>query len=208
MNLIHTTSPTDQQKKDMDQLINSCKSREPLSLSAPVDDGLDYNIFLLYDDNFLSAMAFLFFPGDGHCECCSFVEPSRRRKGYFTRLLNRCLDFVEDLEKKQGCQMDFCFLVDENTPSAMAVMETIGAEYWYSEHKMERALTEKDKTLSMTDLSIKKQEDNLYCAVLGDEVIGTCAILPSGKEIYLYAFQICEDRQGRGYGEEFLRGKP
>lgn len=206
MNLIQTAKPTKEQKKDMEQLLAACKAKEPLSLAAPVEDDLEYNIFLLYDDNFLAAMAFLFFPGDGHCECCGFVEPSRRRKGLFTRLLDRCLDSVETFEKEQKCRLDFCFLVDENTPSAVAVMEAIGAEYWYSEHKMERTLTEKDRTLAATSLTIKKEEDNLYCALLGDQVIGTCAILPSEKEIYLYAFQICESFRGQGYGAEFLRG--
>ncbi len=206
MNLIQTTKPTDRQKEDMEQLLASCKSMEPLSLSAPVEDDLEYNIFLLYDGSFLAAMAFLFFPGDGRCECCCFVEPSRRRKGCFTRLMDRCLDLVEACEKEQGCQLDFCFLVDEKTPSAKAVMEAIGAEYWYSEHKMERRLTAKDREPAMSSLTIKKEEDNLYCALLGDKLIGTCGILPSQHEIYLYAFQIHEDFRGKGYGGEFLRG--
>lgn len=211
MNLIHTTKPDSRQKTDMEDLIASCKSKEPMSLSAPLDDDIDYDILLLYQDSdssnpVLKAMAFLFFPEECLCECCVFVEPDSRRQGHFSRLLDKCLDLVEAYEKKLGRQVDFCFLVDEKTPSAMAVMEAIQAEYWYSEYKMERELTKKDSSLSMASLAIKDEGDNLYSALLEDKVIGTCAILPSGSEFYLYAFQIQEAYQGQGYGREFLRG--
>lgn len=102
MNLIQTTKPTDRQKEDMEQLLASCKSMEPLSLSAPVEDDLEYNIFLLYDGAFLAAMAFLFFRGTDAASVSRFVEPSRRRKGCFTRLMDRCLDLVEACEKEQS----------------------------------------------------------------------------------------------------------
>lgn len=206
MNIIHTTRPTPRQKEDMEQLIKTCKKKEPLSLSAPVDDDLEYDIFLLYERDSLSAMAFLFSPAKSPWECCAFVEPSKRRKGYFTRLLDQVLDFVEQYEKSLSEPADFCFLVDERTPSAVGAMEAIGAEYWYSEHKMERSLTPKDREYVMESLVIKQDKDHLYLACLKDKVIGTCALLPSQDRFYLYAFQIHEAYQGQGYGTQFLLG--
>ena len=209
MNLIHTTKPTDIQKNHMTTLVNACKAAEPLALSAPVEDDLGYDILLLYEDSgTLAAMSFLFFPQEGPCEFCAFVDPKKRRRGYFSLLLDKTLDLVDDYEKTQKASVDFCFLADERTPSAVAALSAIGAEYWYSEHKMERPLTQKDKNFTPSSLTIEKdsQDPNLYCALLKGRIIGTCAILPSGRQLYLYAFQILEEYQGQGLGKEFLLG--
>lgn len=209
MNVIHTAKPTAAQKKHMTDLADACKAAEPLSLSAPVEDGLGYDIFLLYEENGpLAAMSFLFFPREGPCECCVFVDPAKRRRGHFSFLLDKTLECVEAYEKKQECPVDFCFLADEKTPSALAALHAIGAEYWYSEYKMERPLTAKDKAFVPFALAIEKDAKDpcLYCAILEDKLVGTCAILPSKGEIYLYAFQIREEFRGNGYGKEFLLG--
>ena len=47
MKIIHTTALTDQQKNQVRSLVEICKQKEPVSLSAPSEDGLDY--FLAYD---------------------------------------------------------------------------------------------------------------------------------------------------------------
>jgi len=209
MNLIHVTTLTDRQKTDITTLTDACKQKEPLSLSAPSEDGLDY--FLLYekDESSLLAFGFLFFPQETSCECAVFVHPSQRRKGYFSRILNAALDHVEAIEKKTGLPVDFCFLTDEKTPSAMKTMEAIEAEYWYSEHKMVRKLTKKDSEyISKVTIAADSSSDStgLYTAALDGQLIGTCAILPAGQEYYFYAFQIKDEFQGKGYGKDFLLG--
>lgn len=211
MNLIHTTKPSKIQKAHMTNLVNTCKAAEPLSLSAPVEDDLGYDILLLYEDGDqgpLAAMSFLFFPQEGPCECCVFVDPKKRRRGHFSLLLDKTLDLVDAYEKAKKTSVDFCFLADERTPSAMAAITAIGAEYWYSEHRMERPLTSKDKQFSLCSLTIEtdSQDPNLYCAMQEGRIIGTCAILPWNSQIYLYAFQIHEAYRGQGLGQEFLLG--
>lgn len=163
----------------------------------PLEDDLGYDILLGYEGPHLAAMAFLFFSTDTLCECCVFVHPQNRRNRLFTGLLDPILDLVEARQKALGQPIDFCFLADEKTPSAMAALKAIGAEYWYSEHKMERPLTSADREFVMDSLSIQEADDHLYSAVLDGRVIGTCAILPSQNRIYLYAFQIREDYQGQ-----------
>ncbi len=119
MNLIHTTKPSKIQKAHMTNLVNTCKAAEPLSLSAPVEDDLGYDILLLYEDGEqgpLAAMSFLFFPQEGPCECCVFVDPKKRRRGHFSLLLDKTLDLVDAYEKTQKTSVDFCFLADERTP--------------------------------------------------------------------------------------------
>lgn len=202
---IHIASLTEEQKKELHTLVSLCKEREPLSLSAPFEEGLDY--FLLYQEESdrLLGFAFLFFPQETACECSVFIHPDYRKQGLCTSLLNDVLDYVEKYEKEKGCQVDFCFLVDPATPSAKAVMETFEAEYWYSEYKMVRTLTEKDR-LYAPSLSIRETDSGIYTASLDGLIIGSCAVLPSGKEFYLYAFRINESHQGQGYGKDFLLG--
>lgn len=202
MNLIYTTQLTDRQKQDMVRLAAACREKEPLSLSAPTDDGLDY--FLCLEGTELIGFAALFFPEETLCECTAFVAPSMRRKGVFLNLLDQAIACTETREKNLGRQIDFCFLVDERTPSAMACLEAIEGEYWYSEYKMVRKLTEKDRFYE-GKLKIRDMGNQLYAAVLEEEIIGTCALLPSEHETYLYGFQIKETYQGQGYGKDFLR---
>jgi len=78
MDLICTKKPDPDQRRDMEQLVDACKEAEPLALSAPLEDDLGYDIFLLYDRERLCAMAFLFFSSDTACECCAFVHPEHR----------------------------------------------------------------------------------------------------------------------------------
>ncbi len=200
-----TASLTSKQQEDIAALMSLCKKAEPLALSAPTEDGLDY--FLLYeeDSGLLLGFAFLFFSQETSCECAVFIHPDYRRQGLCSQLLNHILNHVEKCEKQNACQTDFCFLVDPDTPSAVAVMNVLEAEYWYSEYKMVRTLSEKDR-LYTPFLHIERTEPNLYTAMLKDEIIGTCGVLSSGQEFYLYAFQIREACQGKGHGKDFLLG--
>ncbi len=204
MDLICTKKPDPDQRRDMEQLVDACKEAEPLALSAPLEDDLGYDIFLLYDRERLCAMAFLFFSSDTACECCAFVHPEHRRKGYFSRLLDPVLELVDTREKTLGQSVDFCFLADEQTPSAMKTLKAMGAEYWYSEYRMIRPLTERDQNPLSCPLTVRMEEEHLYTALLGDRIAGTCAVLPDGPGVYLYAFQIREDLRGQGYGKQFL----
>lgn len=217
MSLIHTTVLSRQQKESVRTLIEACRKAEPITLTAPSEDGLDY--FLIYEntpeDDRLTAFSFLFFvpqedasPASVYtCEYTAFVHPAHRRQGYFTEMLNAALAAADRFEKEHRCQVDFCFLTDEKSPNASAVLNAIGAEYWYSEYKLVRTLRENDKEYT-AEVQIAKADaaSGLYTASLDGEIIGTCALLPSGNETYLYAFQIKEAYQSQGHGRDFLKG--
>ena len=207
MKIIHTTALTDQQKNQVRSLVEICKQKAPVSLSAPSEDGLDY--FLAYDhEDSLAGFLFLYFTDDQICECTAFTAPDHRKQGVFTKLLNMALDAADAYEKEEKTQVDFCFLIDENTPSAMAVMELLEAEYWYSEYKMARACRPEDRNY-LTDLQILEKQDaetgvNIYEASAAGTVIGSCGVLPFEKEDYFFHFEIREDYRGKGYGKTFL----
>lgn len=203
MNSIHTTQLTASQKQQLTQLTTLCKQAEPLSLSAPQEDGLEY--FLLYEEEVLVSMLFLFFPEEHSCECGAFTLPSRRKEGLFSFLLGEALDYLEAVEEANGSQVDFCFLTDAQTPSALGVLGAMGAEFWYSEYQLQRLLTAGDKNY-IPSLSIREEEDHIYTASLDGQIIGTCIVLPSGRSAYFYGFEIKEPFRGRGYGMDFLLG--
>lgn len=203
MNAIHTTQLSLIQKQQLVQLVTLCQKEETLSLSAPQEDGLEY--FLLYEDETLVSMVFLFFPEESICECGAFTLPSRRKEGFFSQLLEEALDFLEALEAVNGYQVDFCLIADAHTPSASAVLKTMGAEFWYSEYKLERSLTSDDQNYTAA-LSIRETEEHIYTASLNDKVIGTCITLPSETTVYVYGFEILEALRGQGYGNDFLLG--
>ena len=220
MKCTHTTTLSEQQKMDIRQLVEDCCLAEPVTLSAPLEDGLEY--FLGYEDGKLVSMVFLFFPEDSVCECGAYTEPGHRRRGYFAELLEEALAFVEAYEERRQLDVDFCFLTDGNSPDAMAVIGALGAEYWYSEYSMSLELPgaetaalptqksgvstpESDQAASaLSYLSISEAEENLYTATLGGQPIGVCMIIPSGDTVYFYGFEIKSSFRRMGYGQQFL----
>lgn len=205
MNRIHTTALTAEQKRDIKRLTDVCRHEEPLTLSAPLEEGLEY--FLLYDDVRLLSMLFLFFPEEAVCECAAFTHPSYRQNGYFTVLLDDALDFIDDYEETHNLQTDFCFLSDGLSPAAASALQALGAEYWYSEYGMERTLSEDDRLCQATlPLSVEDAGDHLYTAALRDQVIGVCMVIPNGDCVYLYGFEIKEAYRHKGCGQNFLLG--
>lgn len=82
MHPIHTTALTQTQKNDVQTLLRVCKDYEPLALSAPEEDGLDF--FLFYDkeqSSSLLSFAFLFFPEKTTCECTILFIPLFGNRG-------------------------------------------------------------------------------------------------------------------------------
>ncbi len=219
MNTVHVNTLSDIQKKEVTSLVEECKKKEKLSLSAPTEDELEY--YLVYDDEQnenggnaedvhrgslgLVGFAFLFFPERTSCECSIFVHPDRRREGICAKLIGEAVDLVDKYEENLGEPVDFCFIADENTPSAMETLKAIGAEYWYSEYKMDRRFRPKDKDYK-PKAEIKEAEPGIYTTSTDGEIIGSCAVLEQEKEIYVHSFQIKESRQGQGWGWDFLRG--
>lgn len=203
MNCLHTTALTPAQKKEVQALVLACRTEEPLTLSAPLEEGLDY--FLCYEGELLCSMLFLFFPEETLCECSGFTLPSFRRRGYFSCLLEAALSYVDSKEEASGTEIDFCFITDDRTPSAAAVMKALDAGYWYSEYSMERPLTGADCAFQGV-LTIQDMGDHLYAARSGDQTVGVCMIIPSGKSVYFYGFEIKEPFRHKGFGRDFLSG--
>lgn len=203
MKRIHTTTLTTEQKKEITALVDICRHKESLTLSVPLEDGLEY--FLFYDNGQLLSVLFLFFPEQTTCECGAFTNPSFRQNGYFSALLEDAVDFIEACEEASNLQIDLCFLSDGHSSSAKAALQAIGAVYWYSEYGMERLLSSSDSSFH-SHLSIKDAGEDLYTASLDDQLIGISMIIPSGDSVYFYGFEIKEPYRGKGHGQTFLLG--
>lgn len=210
-NMIHTTILTNSQKQDIHFLEVSCKAAEPLSLSAPVEDGLDY--FLYYREHRLVGMAYLFFPESTLCECSGFVLPELRQQGIFSALLDDMTDFLEKREHQLNEEIDFCFLCDRSTPSAKPVLNALECELWYSEHQMERSLScSRNELFHSPEHApihlFSKSNGNDSCtfaAVYEQTEIGTCQLHFHGRQVYFYGFEIQESCRNKGYGTQFLQ---
>ncbi|MEG0214851.1 MAG: GNAT family N-acetyltransferase [Hungatella sp.] len=203
MNIIHTTQLSAFQKNDLAALLKSCREAEPLSLSAPTEDGLEY--FLLYEQESLISFLLLFFPEESRCECSAFTLPLYRKRGCFSDLLDAAFLFLDAYEELHLCETTFYFLCDPHTPSAQAVLRTIGAVYQYEEYKMVRPLLPSDAAYT-AQVTILEAEPHIFTAVLSGKIIGTCVLLPSESEVYFYGFEIREEVRRCGYGEDFLLG--
>ena len=211
MKCTHTTALSEQQKMDIRQLVEDCRLAEPVTLSAPLEDGLEY--FLGYEDGKLVSMVFLFFPEESVCECGAYTEPGHRRRGYFAELLEEALAFVEAYEEGRQLDVDFCFLTDGKSSDAMAVIGALVAEYWYSEYSMSLELPGAENSpaaavhstrSALSTLSISEAEKNLYTAALDGQPIGVCMVIPSGDTVYFYGFEIKSSCRRMGYGQQFL----
>lgn len=213
MNLIHTTFLTPLQKQDIHLLEFSCKQAEPLSLSAPTEDGLDY--FLFYQDSRLAGMLYLFFSDPALCECSGFVLPDSRRQGIFSRLLECMTDFLEHLEDQTGEDIECCFLCDEAAPSAKSLLKALECELWYSEYKMECSLrapyffpcSAKEPTVSDSHppLRLIQKDPDTFAAFLEDTEIGICQLHVRENHVYFYGFEIYKPYRKQGYGKQFLQ---
>lgn len=206
MKCICTTVLNETQKQDIQALAAACCLAEPVHLSAPVEDGLEY--FLGYEDETLVSMVFLFFPEESVCECGAYTLPVKRQMGYFSELLTMALAFVETYKEEREAEVDFCFLTDRNSLAATAVLKTLEAEYWYSEYTMSLKLpapVTADAAVSEgAPLSITEEEPNLYTASLDGRPIGVCMIIPKGDTVYFYGFEIKRAFRRKGYGRQFL----
>lgn len=127
---------TDNQKKQVRLLAETCCRAGNFSLSYPLDeeDGAALHC-LLYRGTCLAAALAVIPASDSDgplAECVAFTLPGRRNQGCFSALLDAALEQYEEC--------DILFPVSGQCPDTMAALEAIGAEFCYDELQMERDL--------------------------------------------------------------------
>lgn len=233
------TALTPLQHRLLTDMIEECRQWEPVRLEFPEDGALF--LFTCEEDFPASENNFSVsendFPTDREekalsciivCqtqedlwECYAFTRPGFRRKGLFSALLETlCRRVPEDTE--------LVFLLDHQSPDALAALGALDMELWRREYVMECVLPGKtffsDKPSSNnssnsrssskgSSLSLTFEELNeeglrgwLFSAFLSADCIGNCRILAyDDSHFYLYHVEIQENYRNQGWGTELIR---
>lgn len=132
MNLIHTKSLSAIQQEQIRCLVDECLNLSPVHVSFPFEDG-NFFLLLMDESDTLAAVMGLIMPPDGSSdeepvESIAFTLPCKRRKGYFSVLLEKACELCGE--------HDILFPVDPESADAMAAMSSIGADCVDKEFQM------------------------------------------------------------------------
>ncbi len=170
----------------------------------------DVDFFAICEvDGVLRAAAAFIREDDCTCECYAFTEPSYRRQGMFSELLDLAIEtFPEDTE--------FIFYTNGADPDCMATLKALEAELIVEEHMMEiqlknRIVSPADRatpadrtffrlppltmTISTPDGTLTRHYENQN---------GSVNIFVFSSYYYLYGLEIHEELRGKGYGRQLL----
>lgn len=173
--ICQTGSLTDEQVKQVKQLICRCQETDCTSLFYPFEEE-DCHHYLLYEhaggnfstsDNTSTLCAVLaMIPCETEVECSAFTRPDRRRNGYFTALLETALETFEEY--------DILFPVTGNCPDTLATLEALDAEVESQELMMELELDEWSNGYAdvtgyvLTESDMLESEDD-FCDIPTDD---------------------------------------
>lgn len=198
------------QKAAITELVADCRSYENLTLSFPFEDAAV--TWFLWEGSHLSAVFALLSTGtdaEEPAEACAFTHPSRRRKGYFSRLFHAAEAQFQD--------RDLVFLVDNHSPAALSVLESLGAEPESEELRMEYHFSSAPEVFASE--SGEKSPARLICRETREAETVTrydfflpgeakpaalCRTMAFGSRSCFYDFLVEETLRGKGFGKEAL----
>lgn len=200
---------TNTQMQSLNHLIASCRQYEPLHLGLPADG----NLFFLacHGETILSCLIVCKVQKD-LWECYAFTRPDCRKNGLFSALLeNLCQTAPDDTE--------LVFLLDHQSPDALAAFSSLEMELWRTEYQMECTIPARQKRQTdfpaASSLSLRKEEFQeeesrgwLFFAILPENLpflpansVGSCRIYAySDSRFYLCQVEIHADFRRQGFG--------
>jgi ribosomal protein S18 acetylase RimI-like enzyme len=135
--LIKKSSLSTEEIAEIEQLAQICDAYDHATMrvnwgSLASRSGNATNDFLYYQDGRLIGTLSLYTFGGSEAETSGMVHPDERRKGIFRTLVDAAID-----ELRQRAIPKLIFFCDHRSRSGIAALEAIGAQYSYSEYKME-----------------------------------------------------------------------
>ncbi|MCO7176204.1 GNAT family N-acetyltransferase [Sporolactobacillus kofuensis] len=225
-------------KQEIRALENECAQADGCLYLTDLDDSINRHktmnhTFLCYEKHRLIAFLHLFAPTSSEAELSAFTLPEYRRNGYFSALLLRTLEELNDYHIP-----DLLFVSQPKYPENR-IIRHYGAIHDFSEYVMSLELKNDTKQhQSKSGLEIKEQRiDDLqqlidvnvsafedgreeaqhliemtllssnrqgYSATMNGEIIGVCNVRFDGIEAFLFGLGIHKDWQGKGVGFSFL----
>lgn len=126
---------TAMQIQSLNALLASCRQNEPLHLGLPGDGSL---FFMACDGEAILSCLIVCKVEETLWECYALTRPDCRRKGLFAALLeNLCQTAPDDTE--------LVFLLDHQSPDALAAFSALEMELWRTEYQMEYAIPSRRK---------------------------------------------------------------
>lgn len=156
-----------EQKMEVKLLVNTCLREDGLSRELYLEDDINFyenfnSFLLLYDQQQLVSVLTIFLMNEREVEISGYTLPSKRRKGFFTMLLDVAEDELLDLD------IDFIqFVMEPSSTSGKMAAIALGASYIKSEYLLNLKLKdfEKKNNEFLTDLNFR------VCPLLAKDIL-------------------------------------
>lgn len=210
LSITETDNPSDEQLRDIQNLVSICRQRDGISLSCPLDSDDPVQHFLLYGKaRLLSVLSVL--PYDEEtAECTAFTHPDLRRRGYFSLLFTRALEVCTYLE-----ECDILFPASDSCPDTLATLHALEAELCGEELQMELFFSQAAMFDISPDFSLRSYNTNeellqkwkLYQNTSSDtRQLGSCQTsFVSETCVCLHHVEILPQFRSRGYGNVLMQ---
>lgn len=133
---LETNQLTEQQKKEIHELVTICNKTDHLHGNAFLEQELNvYSdvpcFFLYYDNKNLVSFLSLFFSHVDEVEISAYTHPDYRRQGHFSNLLRCALSFLKSFPVKK-----ILFMAEPHCNNAIKTLSSLHATYLYSDYSM------------------------------------------------------------------------
>lgn len=214
------------------QLQEICEAEKKFNLKLNLDmiterDNDEFDFFH-YDSKQLIGYLGLY-PFGKKFELCGMVHPQYRRKGIFTKLLEKAKPLLVQAE-------EVLLNTPESSISGKAFIQSLPCQYAFSEFQMKwnqrtkgkntanltlKKATEIDipfiqkldmlcfdlteeEALSFANIRLNAKNDTIYLILDGTEEVGKIRLQLQEAELWIYGFAVHPDYQGRGIGSQVL----
>lgn len=151
------------QVKNVLELVEECRTIEETTVSPTLTSSINFNpdvpcLFLGEEKGYLLSFVSIFMPNPNYAEVVGFTSPAARQRGFFMQCW---LEALKVLGPKYP-DMQFYFLTDGKSPSALACFKALQMNYKYTEFVMDHPITHKDQRfrISVQELDGKNDADS------------------------------------------------
>ncbi|WP_097014663.1 GNAT family N-acetyltransferase [Anaerocolumna aminovalerica] len=137
-----------QQKLEVKKLVSNCLTTDGLSRELYLDNDMNLyenldSFFLLYDQQQLVSVLTIFQLNEREAEISGYTLPDKRKKGYFTTLLNAAEEELLDFDI-----YDMVFVAEPNSICGKMTALSLGASFIKSEYLLRLKLEDYTKKYS------------------------------------------------------------
>lgn len=193
------------QQAQIRELLDKCSTHDACPAFFPEADVRQYYLYPSSDGTLDSIFAACQSPDfDDELECVAYTAPSMRRKGYFSALLELCIqDFSET---------DLVFPVNHRSTAALRTMAALQAECMSTEYRMDYELgnalnsgaVELQEQETYPSLSLITADNHLWQLTSSTIPVARCKTAVSGAGVCLYEVETAPSFRNQGFAAAML----